>query len=169
MKIKRLISSIAVFVAVTVAFTCTYAAGQSTRRKNLRAHHETAQKHTSTNDVDTITDVDSIAAIAKLYSFQKTVASRVESIMISNLSDSDTIIAVEVDLNYRNTAGEQLNRRTATFTAEVPPGETRHATVPSWDRQQLFYFVETPPARPTQRTAPFTVTMSPKRLLIKGK
>lgn len=163
---KRVILAfIALFCGLTYIVHSS-ATTQSTKRRNIRGRNATTVSVQVTNPTDTLTDLDSISAIARLYGFQKTVASRVESVMISNLSETHTIVAVVVDIDYRTPAGEQLNRRTVTFHATVPPGETRHTSVPSWDRQQLFYFVETPPARPSQRTSPFNVSITPKQLVL---
>ena len=115
---------------------------------------------------DTITDAKKIDQIIRITSFKKTVASRVETVMLTNLTTSDTIRSVSVDIDYRTCEGEQLNRRTVVFEADVPPGETRHASVTSWDRQQLFYHTDTPPNRPSQRTTPFTVTLTPLSLIL---
>lgn len=142
---------------------------QSTRRKGVKPQKKLPQTELIAQIVyDTISSPQEIETMVRLSDFKKAIASRVETIMISNASETDTVVAVEVDIDYRTPDGKQLNRRTVTFRSEIPPGETRHASVPSWDRQQLFYHVSTPPVRKTQRTSPFTVTITPLRLLTKS-
>lgn len=152
---------------VCALVVCT-SAGQSTRRKGARPTKEQSTAHTVVAPValDTVTGADQIDSVVTLTKFQKAVASRVESVMITNRTSTDTIHAVTVDIDYRTPQGEQLNRRNVTFRVTVPPGQTRHASVNSWDRQQLFYHIDTPPARKTPRTAPFTVTITPVNLIL---
>ena len=86
--------------------------------------------------------------------------------MLTNKSDRDTIRALEVDIDYRTPDGAQLNRRSVVFESVIPPGETRHCSAPAWDRQQLFYYIGTPPARKTQRTSPYDISIKPLKLII---
>ena len=157
---------------IILSFICTvsFTYGQSTKRKLISP---VKQKSTPVTNVsiqnDTITEIEQINAIVEISGFKKAVASRVESVMLKNLNCCDTINAVVVDIDYRTPKGQQLNRRTVTFNAIIPPGETRHVSVPSWDRQQLFYHVNTPPVKKTQRTTPFTVTIVPQSILLSPK
>lgn len=158
----------AILAALALAITAGIAA-QSTKRKGVKAvdHNPTViEANRQTERFDTISDIGVINATVAVTDFSKTVASRVESMMISNHSAVDTVRAVTVDIDYKTTGGRQLNRRTVTFKAVVPPGETRHASVQSWDRQQLFYHTATPPARPTERTTAFNTTITPLRIIV---
>lgn len=139
---------------------------QSTKRKNLHPDKIAYPATINLNRTDTITDVTVIAEILEISNFQKTVTSRVETLMLTNLSENDTIKTITLDINYLTEKGLQLNRRTVTIPTEVPPGQTRHASFPSWDKQQLFYHVSTPPVRKTQRTTPFTTTITPLNITI---
>lgn len=159
------------FLIIVTGVVCVDA--QSTRRKTLRAT-KTAPKDTVEVIVKPIQPLDTVTDAAEFYSkvrisdFKKAVASRVESVMITNLSKTDTIVEVEVDIDYRTLSGKQLNRRPVSFKVVVPPGETRYASVNSWDRQQLFYHKSTPPTRRSQRSTAFNVTIKPKRLVMKA-
>lgn len=140
---------------------------QSTRRKGVRPIKEMpVAAHDAAPMTDSIITQSEISSLIKLSGFKKAVASRVETVMITNLSDTDTIKSVRVDIDYRTPEGAQLNRREVIFDVTVPPGETRAASVTSWDRQQLFYHIDTPPSRITQRMTAFTVTFSPLAVII---
>lgn len=145
-----------------------FADAQNTRRKTVKSkpYVATPAADITYERADTVVGADSIAAYVRLSGFRKTVTSRVESLMITNLSLTDTVCSLTVDVNYSAADGTQLHRREVTFNVVVPPGETRHTSVSSWDRQQLFYHVDTPPARKTDRSRPFTVTITPLRLLL---
>lgn len=144
--------------------------GQSTTRRHLKPVKEfevvEATPQVAINRCDTLTDASQINEIARLSDFKKATASRVESVLITNLSTTDTIHAIDVEIDYRTVKGKQLNKRNVTFKVIVPPGQTRHASVASWDRQQLFYHTSTPPTRKSQRTTAFKVTLNPYRLIV---
>ena len=139
--------------------------GQSTKRKHLKPTPK-AKTAPAELKLDTISDISIINNTIEISDFKKTVVSRVETVMITNLSDSDTIKAVTTDINYLTPGGKQLNRRTVTFVTDIPPMQTRHTSVPSWDKQQLFYHEATPPARKTQRTSPFKVAIIPEKIIL---
>lgn len=156
----------AVLLVLMGVFLATAAVtAQSTRRK-VKAGGKPAVAATQT-PVDTLSNADSIALVARISDYKKTVASRVETFLVTNRSATDTIRGLELDIDYRSVDGAQLNRRTVTVRVTVPPLQTRHVSINAWDRQQLFYHVDTPPARKTQRTTPFTVTITPLHLFVK--
>lgn len=155
---------------LSVAFmSFSLATAQSTKRKQLKP-----DKVVLPEAVQTVTDLqesvitipDSIANSVRISDFRKTVASRVESMMITNLSQVDTIKSISVDIDYRTPDGRQLNRRTVDFDVVVPPTESRHVSTPSWDKQMLFYHESTPPKRKSQRTSPFRIVMSIQRVTV---
>lgn len=163
MKIGRLIYAIAL---AAVLSCCSDAMSQSTKRKALKPRRSLPAQVVAVVSADTITGEKAIDSLVSLSGYKKTVMSRVETIMITNLSTTDTIRTVEVDIDYRTPEGRQLNRRQVVFDAVVPPGETRHASVTSWDRQQLFYYVATPPVKKTQRTSPFDVRLRILKVIV---
>ena len=159
---------LAVFCAVfTLAAILSTADGKNTRRRLIKpSRRPVLTAVTPSADCDTITDRTVIGTIVKISVYQKTVRSRVESMMLTNLTKTDTIKSLTVDLNYTSTDGQQLNRREVTVTVTVPPGETRHVSFTSWDRQQLFYYHATPPSRRTDRTRPFHIAITPLTLVL---
>ena len=164
MKKSIIISLLAVCAATAIVSS---ADGKNTRRRLIKPSRRPVLTTTPTPiPTDTITDITQINTILKISDYQKTVRSRVESMLLTNLSATDTIKAVTIDLNYTDAEGRQLNRRELTLTVTVPPGETRHASSTSWDRQQLFYYHLTPPARPTDRTRSFHVAITPIALIL---
>lgn len=156
-----------VLLILALIMTSTSLTGQNTHRRGAKRH--VAADWTTvvvSNHNDTINDVDIIAKKVRVDDFRKATVSRVESVMLTNLTSADTILSLEVDIDYRTENGRQLNRRTVTLKASVPPGQTRFVSFNSFDRQQLFYYRGTPPAKPTSRTTPFDVTITPLRLIL---
>lgn len=162
---KRLSSS-RILVTLTLAATVLIVIGQSTKRRGIKPTVGMVEASAVATGLDTVVGAEAIDGIVRLTDFNKTTASRVESLMITNISETDTVRAVTVDIDYKNLQGRQLNRRIVTFEVTVPPGETRHASVASWDRQQLFYYKNTPPARKTQRTTAFDITIEPVSIIL---
>ena len=166
MKVRKLIIPL---VALTLCAGVVLA--QSTRRskikpvKTLPPDTTLAMVHPG-GAADTITTPLKFNRIVKISDFNKPVSSRVESVLISNLSATDTIKKVVVDIDYRTLKGKQLNRRLVSYDVTVPPGETRHAAVDSWDKQQLFYYKDNPPARRSQRSTAFKINITPKSVII---
>jgi len=151
-------------MATIVAVCTTYA--QNTRRKGVGKTVKPRQAAIIATHADTIVDIDAIKAGARIGDYRKATVSRVESVMLTNLSDSDTIHAMDIDIDYRTIDGQQLNRRTVTLRSTIPPGQTRFVSFPSFDRQQLFYYRGTPPARTTGRTTSFDVTITPLNIVV---
>lgn len=81
--------------------------------------------------------------------------SRTESFFIINRTHH-TLTGITVTLTYSDTSGRQLHQATHRVECDIPPGHTRQATVPSWDRQQSFYYAGS--RTPRRRSTPFTVT-----------
>ncbi len=156
----------AIFILLVV-FASLTVTSQNTHRRGAKRTAVAAQTTAAVAYAnDTIADADVIGAKVRVDDFRKATVSRVESVMLTNLTKTDTILGLEVDIDYRTEDGRQLNRRTVTLRATVPPGETRFVSFNSFDRQQLFYYRGTPPAKPTARTTPFDVTITPLRLII---
>lgn len=129
-------------------------------RRNIRPVQATRPATEHHNPQDTITG-DTVHSLVTVDGYRKPLAAMVESVMVTNLSATDTLSGVTVEIDYRDNAGRQLQHRTVTLRATVPPTETRHVSFPAWDRQRMFYHADTPPARRTQRTTPFHTAITP--------
>lgn len=79
-----------------------------------------------------------------------------ETFFITNL-DSVDIAGVGLVFEYSDTQGRQLHRVAHTILADIPAGQTRSLSVPSWDRNNAFhYFRSNAPQR--RRSTPYQVT-----------
>ena len=113
---------------------------------------------------DTI--VEPRADAVRFSGFDKTNQSNHETFFITNnLGPDSTIIAIELTLTYLDADGNQLHERTETVRCILPPGETRSASLRSWDANHAFhYHLSTPPAR--RRSSPFSVRSRLRSLVI---
>lgn len=144
---------------------------QSTRRAGIKTVKTLPSSRGGDADVpvavaDTLIGREDVGRVVGLADYQKVLASRIETLFITNNSAVDTIREVVVEIDYRTPQGRQLNRREVVLTSAVPPGQTRTVSFSSWDRQQMYYYKSTPPSRPTQRARAFDVTVVPLRAVV---
>lgn len=117
---------------------------QSTTRKNLTPADIAPAAHC----LDTLAlPADTAVVIA---GFDKPLRSRQESFIVVNHLP-DTISGMNISLNYTDVASRQLHNREHTLNITVPPGESRMAHIPAWDRQMSYYYIRS--RRPPRATA----------------
>lgn len=90
--------------------------------------------------------------------FEKALRSKRETMFVTNHS-RDTITALWLTADYTDTLGRQLHRQSRPINVDLPPGQTRRIEQPSFDRDGMFYYYQTPPARSTTAATPFKVTV----------
>ena len=91
--------------------------------------------------------------------YDKPRQSSVETFFITNNTDR-TLTGINLYIDYRMTDGRQLTKRFFRLSCSVPPGETRMAEIPSWDKQHSFVYEKS--ASTGKRPAtPYTVVFDP--------
>lgn len=91
--------------------------------------------------------------------YDKPKQSSVETFFITNATDR-TLTGVNLYIDYRMPDGRQLTKRFFRLSCLVPPGETRMAEIPSWDKQHSFVY-EKSPATGKHPATPYTVIFDP--------
>lgn len=149
----RLISSIIIAAILFAAPANSRARRHTTTSHRLKAVTTPADSaaHKPRESIVTAPDTSAIT----IAGYDKPVDSRIETFFIVNRS-SHHLKGITVTLTYFDTSGRQLHQATHNVDCDIPPGHTRQATVPSWDRQQSFYY--TGSRTPRRRSTPFTVT-----------
>jgi hypothetical protein len=71
--------------------------------------------------------------------YDKPQSSTTESFFITNHTDR-VLTGVTLYIDYRDKADRQLHKQFLKLSCEIPPGETRQATLKSWDTQRSFYY-----------------------------
>lgn len=110
---------------------------------------------------------DTVAAdntMVRFSGYEKTLRSNRETVFITNLLDSCEIAAVYFTITYFDSSGRLLHKSPRRHRVIVPPGETRRADLPSWDRQFTFYYAGSP--APRVSAIPYTITIRPDTLLL---
>lgn len=90
--------------------------------------------------------------------YEKPQQSSTETFFITNGTDR-TMSGVTLYIDYRMPDGRQLHKRFVRLSCNIPPGETRLADIPSWDRQKSFYFEKSAPSK--RGGTPYAVTFDP--------
>lgn len=90
--------------------------------------------------------------------YDKEANSSRESFIIVNPTDK-VITGYEVKIEYFDLKGRMLNSRIVKETCLVPPGESRHLNIKSWDTQHTYYYYLG--NEPKKVATPFKVSFIP--------
>jgi len=95
----------------------------------------------------------------RIFGYEKTLRSNTESFFAKNLTP-DTIRAIRGEIEYLTMKNIQLHRRSFTQRVNIPPSATRQINLRSWDRQNVWYYHLSSPARTSAQATPYTVRIS---------
>ncbi len=90
--------------------------------------------------------------------YDKNISSPKEAFLITNGSTA-SLQAVSLRIDYFDMNGLMLHSRTYSAECLVPPGETRKIDIPTWDRQNSFYYYLS--NEPKKVATPYKVTITP--------
>lgn len=147
---------IALIAIMLCVVFCAFARRQKTTRPGLRTEATRVEE-----PFDTLRS-DSLVIIS---GYEKMLRSSSESLLITNLS-ADTIECVGLTIEYFDSRHRQLHKRSVNIRATVPPSETRMASFPAWDKQKVWYYTLSAPARTSAPASPFTVSITTDYILI---
>lgn len=101
----------------------------------------------------------------RLSGFDKPLRSNKETFFVTNKS-GNLLSGLVIEFNYTDMQGRQLHKRNMDVVCEIPVSETRQITIPSWDRQQSFFYRLS--AKPKRASAvPFDVCCRVVAVIIK--
>lgn len=63
---------------------------------------------------------------------------------VNNTADSLTLGGMEIELTYIAMDGRMLHRVTRWVPCDIPPGQTRSLSIPTWDINHAFHYYLTP-------------------------
>lgn len=112
---------------------------------------------------DTLTLEDDAARQAvRLYGYDKPHNASKESLFASNLLATDTITALQFEVQYFTLDDIKLHTRLVRLPVLIPPGESMRLHYTSWDATHTFYYYRTPPRR-KENLNPYKVGVTVKR------
>ncbi len=88
--------------------------------------------------------------------FEKAQKSSRESMMVTNGTGS-AFSSVCLEITYKDMQGRMLHKAVHDVAEIIPAGETRMVSVPSFDRQNLFYYRLSPMQPRARQATPFDV------------
>lgn len=155
---KQLFKSI---LPILLCVMCAAAIPAAARKINARSKTGKSQQYKSKKQDKSIREIpqNNLPAFANdsiiLAGFDKTADSKIETFFATNNS-SHTIRRIDVRIEYFMTDGRQLHAQNHSIECAIPPKETRLLSIPSWDRQKSYYYINS--RRPARRQAtPFKV------------
>lgn len=91
--------------------------------------------------------------------YDKPRGSATETFFITNNTDR-VLTGINLYIDYRTLDGRQLHKRFYPLRCNIPPGETRQASLPSWDKNKSFVYEK---SRDTGRNpgTPYTIIFDP--------
>lgn len=98
--------------------------------------------------------VDSGAVV--IAGFEKGLRAVRESMFVTNRSGRD-ISAIWLTITYKDMDDRMLHKASHTVEIDIPAGETRMVEVPTFDRQNLFYYHLSPLPPRAKHATPFKV------------
>lgn len=125
----------------------------------------TAKVAAETVNSDTIVFPPSDSVVVAGY--EKTLRSTTESMIVSNHTSHD-IRSLGLDICYMDMSDRMLHRVSREVSPEdgIPSGESRMVSVPSFDRQGLFYYHRSPRPKRAARATPFKVNVKIRYICI---
>lgn len=133
----------------------TAAVADNTMVRRLRPIPRTEAVSPSLPRTDTIPapSADSVP----LSGYDKPLRATRETLCATNLT-ALPIVGLLVEITYTDLSGRQLHSRRVPLDTDIPPGETRLLSFPSWDTNHTFFYRRGPQPR-TSGVTPYDVTM----------
>lgn len=101
----------------------------------------------------------------KFYGYDKKLRSTKETFFISNTDSFATVTRACVTLEYFDAQGRLLHSRPRRIDLELEPGKTEVIDIPSWDRQQSFYYRDS--QRPRVSAVPYDIRINVDTLILR--
>lgn len=155
MKPTRIITTLAVLLSMSSTMTADRIV---TTRKHLKA--DTGATAAPANPADTII---APSGMIRFCGYEKRLRSTRETLFIENMSDS-TIEAVCFTIEYLDSSGRQIHKRSVRRQTEIPPRQTRRHDIPSWDFQKSYYYIHGD--RPRKSATPYDITITTDTIFI---
>lgn len=106
------------------------------RKVNVRRGDRASSARVPAAVLDTVAACDSAVVFS---GYDKPLRSTRESMFLTNRTGRH-LWRIAFTLAYYDMSGRLIHKISRNVSADVPSGESRQLTFPSWDRQQSFYF-----------------------------
>ena len=151
------------FLTIFAAMALAVFASDRTTRRRLSVAPEKAP---ITAPCDTLTG--SFTDSVRLSGFDKPLRSRKETFFATNIL-TDTVESMAITLTYLDALGRQFHRTHVHVPGPIPPGQTLNRAIPTWDRQQSFYYIHSETPSRSIQAAPFDVKITIDTIFVKRR
>ncbi len=152
----------AVILLALLAMTLPTLARKGKKPTPSRTRTSAAVTHRRATEVQEAADTVLLPATDSITvaGYEKTLRATTESMIITNHTACE-VTAIGLDITYLDMKGRMLHRvaRSVTPPSGIPSGESRMVSVPSFDRQGLFYYHLSPRPKRASRATPFKVAV----------
>ncbi len=156
-------TSVLAAIAIVLA---SAAMAQRTTRKGLKP----APATTATAAETVASSLDTLAAPephqVDINGYDKPLRSRRETFFATNNSGRD-IAGLAFTIKYFDSQQRMLHSASHNIAIDIPAGETRQASVKSWDPQFNFYYVRSTVPQRVQQATPYDVTLTVDTIFVK--
>ena len=149
-------------ITLCVCLAPAMARKQSTISRGLRPSSTTTAAQTNRQAATDTIDATRLHAIA-LSGYDKPINANRETFFVTNGTDR-TLVGLTITLTYHDMSGRLLHKATHTINCDIPAGETRAASVTTWDRQHSFYYHKG--TAPRRRSTPYSVSHAIDRAVV---
>lgn len=139
------------------------AAAQRTMRRDLKATPSTTAPSAAAA-VDTVIDPE--AHTVEFNGYDKPLRSRRESFFVTNNGRKD-VCAIAFTVSYFDTRERLLHRQSRNLSVDIPAGETRQLSFPSWDVQQSFYYQRSTAPERVEQATPYEISVTVDTLFVR--
>lgn len=131
---------------------------QTTTRHGLKPKSDAVEAAaTASALIDTV--ANPAAHTVDINGYDKPLRSRRETFFVTNNGDRPTS-SLAVTITYYDSSRRQLHSRHASLPLVIPVGETRQASLKSWDEQLSFYYLRSAVPSRAEQATPYDVKIS---------
>lgn len=127
--------------------------------KPSRVQKKPKVEQTAVAQLDTVVKPDSV----RISGFEKQLRATRETMFVTNRTQRP-LEWLEIEVSYLDMKGRMLHKATHSLTVDIPPGESRLIDIPTFDRQNLFYYHRTGVSRRALQATPFKVAVEVLRI-----
>ena len=131
---------------------------QTTTRHGLKPKNDAVEAAASASAlIDTV--ANPAAHTVDINGYDKPLRSRRETFFVTNNGGRPTS-SLAVTITYYDSSRRQLHSRHASLPLVIPVGETRQASLKSWDEQLSFYYLRSAVPSRAEQATPYDVKIS---------
>lgn len=144
------------FFLLLILSVATAAYADRSTRRNLHPQTSEGTTHSATA-YDTVSSPE--ASAISVNGYDKPLRSRRETFFTTNNTDRN-LARIAFTIRYFDARQRQLHQTKHNIPADIPAGETRQISVPSWDHQFNFYYIRSTIPQRAQQATPYDVRIS---------